>query len=573
MKIDYNNYKESLINEVKSDTRFKDYNFTGSNLNILMDILSRNAHNYGFYANMLMRESSPQTAQKIESLKGYATRHSFVIRNNSAATTTLSVTVPVEEGVTSVYIPKNTKFASTNELEQSITFITLNDYTISNVDVNGHIFGDVVVHEGELKHNTIEVDSDTKFYKIMDEKCDIDTLSVSIKNSAGGMYGARYTLSDPNILPTRNDNVYYLTLKGKFYELYFGENVFGSQPTNGQYIKLEYLKTSGDAGNGAITFRLSRKANVDDNTQIDFYQKVGVINLEAATGGHSGINKENLQLALSNFSRTKSIAINDNDYKAVILGKYSDINSIAVWGGEKHNYREYGKLFISIKPKYGRFLSTTLKEDMRNFLVKNYSLLAENIMFIDPNYMTINTLITFSKNSVSKNTNESTIKSDLKQRTRLYSKEQLGKFDLVFKENEFINFIADGYDGAYTNLYVKKELEYDLPLIFGNDREYEFEFKNPLLRFKSDPFMIEGEVAYYTYDKEATVLSDVTLVVGDTRLPNHGTINLETGLLSIKVPPKVAIQLLRLKATPLDNSIETTYDRILQIGKIDVEVK
>lgn len=573
MKIDYNNYKESLINEFKSNDKFKDFNFTGSNISILMDILSRNAHNYGFYANMLMRESSPQSAQRLESLKGYATRHSFVIRNNIAARTTLTVSVKPENGVTSIYIPKNTKFASINELDQSITFITLNDYTISNMDADGNIYGDIIVHEGELKSNIIEVDDDTKFYKIMDDKCDIDTLIVTVKNSIAGMYGSQYTLADQNIVPTRNDNVFYLTLRGKFYELYFGDNVFGTQPTAGQYIKLEYLKTMGGAGNGATNFRLSRRPNVTDNTLLEFYGIVNVENPEASNGGFSGINKENLQIALSNFSRTKSIAINDSDYKSVILGKYSDINSIAVWGGEKHNYREYGKLFISIKPKYGRFLSTTLKEDIRNYLVKNYSLLAENIMFVDPNYMIVNTAIVFSKNSLSKNTNTATIKSDLRQRAALYNDEYLGKFDLVFNENEFINFIGDQYENAYTNLYVKKELEYVLPLIFGNDRTYDFDFKNPILRFETEQFTIDNKVAYYTYDKEASVISDITLVIGNDRYKDHGTVNMDTGTVSIKVPASVALNHLKLKATPLDNTIETAYDRILQLGTIDIEVK
>lgn len=573
MKIDYNNYKESLINEIKSNDKFKDYNFTGSNISILMDIFSRNAHNYGFYANMLMRESSPQSAQRLESLKGYATRHSFLIRNNTAARTTLTVTVKPEDGVNSIYIPKNTKFASINELEQSITFVTLNDYTISDMDTEGNIYGDVVVHEGELKTNTIEVDDATKFYKIMDDKCDIDTLLVSVKTSISGTYGAQYKLADPNIVPTRTDNVFYLTLRGKFYEMYFGDDVFGAQPVAGQYIKLEYLKTMGSAGNGAMNFRLSRNPNVINNTLLEYYGIVKVDNPEASNGGYSGINKENLQLALSNFSRTKSIAINDSDYKAVILGKYSDINSIAVWGGEKHNYREYGKLFISIKPKYGRFLSTTLKEDIRNFLVKNYSLLAENIMFVDPNYMIINTAIVFSKNSVSKNTDITTIKSDLRQRALLYSTEHLGKFDLVFSENDFIQFISDKYENAYTNLYVKKELEYDMPLIFGNDRTYDFDFKNPILRFDTEKFLIGVDEAYYTYDKDATVLSDITLVVGKNRFKDHGVVNLDTGHVTLKVPASVVLKTIKLKATPLDNTIETAYDRILQIGTINVEVK
>lgn len=573
MKIDYNSYKSELIAVFKESPRFKDYNFTGSNLSIFMDILSRNAHNYGFYANMVVRESSPRTAQRIDSLKGYATRHSFVIRNNSAASTTLTITVPVNSGVDSIYVPKNTKFASINETEQSITFITLNDYTLSQKDDMGNIFGDIVVYEGELKQNTISVDGNTKFYKIMDEKCDIDTMSVAVKNSASGIYGSVYRLADPNILPEKTDNVFYLTLKGKFYELYFGDDVFGSQPKAGQFIKVEYLKTSGAMGNGATSFRLSRKANIVDESVIDFYDTVQVLNTEQSSGGYTGINKENLQIALSNFSRTKSIAINDNDYKSVILGHYNDISSIAVWGGEKHNYREYGKLFISIKPRYGRFLSTTLKEDIRNFLVKNYSLLSENIMFVDPNYMTINMSIVFSKNSLSKDTNEQLIKSDLKQRALQYNNDMLGRFDMVFNENNFINYISDEYTNAFTNLYIKKEVVYNLPLIFGNDRAYTFDFKNPLLKFESEIFEIDGKDAQYVYDKNADVVSDITLIVGDERVEKQGVVNMDTGVMTIKVPQSVTISELKLIGTPIDSSIEASYDRILQIGSIDVEVK
>lgn len=573
MKIDYNNYKQSLIEDFKNNPKFKDFNFTGSNLNILMDMLSRNAHNYGFYANMLVRESSPRTAQRIDSLKGYATRHSFTIRNNSAATTTLFISVKVEDGVNDIYIPKNTKFASINENEQSITFVTLNDYTLSDKDALGNIHGSIVVHEGEIKQNIIDVDGITKFYKIQDDKCDINTLNVSVKNSPTGNYGSIFSIADPNLLPSKDDNVFYLTLKGKFYEIYFGDDVFGSQPKAGQYIKVEYLKTMGATGNGASNFRLSRKANINDNTVIDYYDTVLVQNLETSSGGYTGINKENLQIALSNFSRTKSIAINDNDYKSVILGRYNDISSIAVWGGEKHNYREYGKLFISIKPKYGRFLSTTLKEDIRDFLTKNYSLLAENIMFVDPNYMIINMSIVFSKNNLSKNTNELVIKSDLKQRALLYNDDMLGKFDMVFNENAFIQYISDGYENAFTNLYIKKQLVYEMPLIFGNDREYTFDFKNPLLRFESEVFMIGNKKAQYVYDKNASELSVVSLIVGDERFDNHGVVNLNTGVVTIKVSNGVTLSSLKLIATPIDSSIETTYDRILQLGSIDIEVK
>ena len=573
MKIEYADYKKELINHFKNNDKFKDFNFSGSNINILLDILGRNAHNYGIYATMLMMERNPQTARQLKSLQGYASRHSFLVKNNTSATTRLNVSVAVDDDVTSLYLPKDTRFSAVNENEQQLTFITLRDYTLTK-KVNGVISGEITVNEGEFKTDTIEIDSMSKFYRIYNDRCDVDTLKVTLKDSASGNIGVTLEKANPNIIPKRTDNIYYITLNNNNYEISFGENIFGVQPKPSQIIKLEFLATNGANGNGASIFKfVNTGSGIVKNTNINHYHNIVVSSLEPSSGGYSGINKSNLKLALTNFSRVKSIAINDDDYKSIILASYNDISSIAVWGGEKNNYREYGKTFISIKPLYSKFLSNTVKENIREMLVKNYTLIGTNIVFVDPNYLYINTNIVFTKNNNSRNIDNGAIESDLIQKAYEYDKDYIGNFDRIFNENEFIEFIGSRYKNGYTNLYVRKELEYTLPLIFGNNHTYEFDFINPLIKFESEVFMIGDKEAQYKYDKVQAPESDIYLYVDGENKGVHGSVNLDTGYVNLTIPESVILKEIVLIGSPIDSTIETSFDRILQLGKINVEVR
>lgn len=573
MKIEYDKYKKEMIDHFKGNDRFKDLNFSGSNINILLDILGRNAHNYGVYATLLMNERNPQTAKQLKSLKGYASRHSFLVKNNTSSTTTLTVSVKVADDITSIYIPKDTRFSAVNENEQQLTFVTLRDYTITK-KVDGYITGDIIVNEGEIKTDIIEIDSMSKFYRIYDSRCDVDTLRVTLKDNTSSNIGVSLERVNPNIIPKRLDNIYYISLTNENYEISFGENMFGVQPKASQFLKLDFLSTNGSMGNGANIFKfVNTGTGIIKQTDINFYNDVKVKAVEQTSGGYTGINKANLKIALTNFSRVKSIAINDDDYKSIILATYSDISSIAVWGGEKNNYREYGKVFISIKPMYSKFLSNTVKENIREMLVKNYTLIGTNIVFVDPQYLYINTTVIFTKNNNSRNIDSGAIESDLIQKTYEYDRDYIGNFDRIFNENEFIDFVGNDYKKGYTNLYVKKELEYSLSLIFGNDHTYEFDFMNPLIKFESEKFMIGDSVAQYKYDKIEAPDSPISLYIDDENKGVHGSVNLDTGYVSINIPEYVELKELTLIGVPIDSTIETSFDRILQIGKINVEVK
>ena len=572
MLIDYNGSKKSFIDFLKGNDTFKDYNFTGSNINVLLDVLSRNTHMYGFYGNMISRESSPKTAQHIDSLKGYASRHSYLIQTYNSAIVKINLEIKNPKS-DYIYVPKNTKFSTTNEIGRSVTFITPIDYTLRNKDSNGNIIGEIICREGELITDLIEVDTNTKYYKIDDENVDISTLLVDVKNSISSLYSNSFTLMNPNVLPNSTDFIYYLSLKGNSYNLYFGDDVFGYQPKSGEYIKLQYIKTIGENGNGCSDFNLLRRGNIKDKTIIDYYDSVSCFTQQSSSGGVSGINIDNLKMALSSYSRVKSIAINDDDYKSVILSNFGDISSIAVWGGERNNNRQYGKIFISIKPKYANTISIAYKETIKNFLIQNYSLISENIVFVDPIYLLINITIIFKKNLNSQFMDGSEITSNLFQKTQEYNSEHLGKFEKTFVEQDYIKYISSQYESMYSNLYIKKELQYELSLIYGNDREYTFNFNNPLLTFKSNKFKIGNNEAYYMYDKDSQNISSIYLYIDGKRFENYGTVNLDTGEVTIKIPNTLNDTSITLYASPYDSSIESSFDRILQINNINVEVK
>ena len=222
---------------------------------------------------------------------------------------------------------------------------------------------------------------------------------------------------------------------------------------------------------------------------------------------------------------------------------------------------------------YSKFLSNTVKENIREMLIKNYTLIGTNIVFVDPQYLYINTTVIFTKNNNSRNIDSGAIESDLIQKTYEYDRDYIGNFDRIFNENEFIDFVGNDYKKGYTNLYVKKELEYSLSLIFGNDHTYEFDFMNPLIKFESEKFMIGDSVAQYKYDKIEAPDSPISLYIDDENKGVHGSVNLDTGYVSINIPEYVELKELILIGVPIDSTIETSFDRILQIGKINVEVK
>lgn len=574
-EIEFQKIKNSIIEDLKQDDRFKDYNYSGSNLSAIMDLLSKNTHFMGFYANMIWGESNPLTATQLDSLKGHASKLSYLIKNYRSAACYLNIKVKVTSDVSTIFIAKNTKFTSVNPLGENVTFITPTDITLDAKTADNYIYGTIKVIEGELKVNTFIANTSKKFYTIKDIKCDESTLKVSTKQTSSSVYELIYQRADGKRLPQYDDKIYYIKLDGDYYKLFFGDDVFGYQPKTNEIIKVEYISSKGATGNGAFVFKIVLNPNTD-KTDINSYTEsnISITCDEQSSGGASEVNMNDLKILLSNYSRIKNVAINDNDYKQTIIDNTGDIASIAVWGGEKNITKSYGKLFISIKPLYGNKLSSIMKDDIKKYLYDSHSLTGDNITFVDPDYMKVNVKVFSVRNAYARNMSVEMVKSDIVSQSKLYDSEQLGKFEVIFNEKKYIEYITANYPDSYQSLYTRKEMVYELSLLYGNDRNYSIDFNNQISSFISSKFKYGSKTAYFTYNTTQNGVCDIVLNVdGVNYFNDYGTVNFDSGKVDIFIPENVLTESIIITTVPVSNNIISNYDRIIKLGKVEVEVK
>ena len=537
--LEFDSIKSNLKTYLKSQTTFQDYDFEGSGMDVLMDILAYNTHYMGYYANMVANEMFMDSASLRESVVSHA-KHLNVIPNSvTAPTAYLDMTFTPAGSPTSLTIAKDTKF-TTSISAVTYTFTTTKATTITPA-VGVYSVSDLAIKEGKIlnKKYTADLADTNQRFIIPNTNVDTSTIVVTVQNSDSD--STTVTWTDGNSLDvttiTSYQKVYFLqeVEEGK-YELIFGDGAVGKQLEDGNVIFIEYLVTGGVTANKASTF--TAVGSVAGLTSANYTLTVA----SASSGGAGAESINSLKNNAPKLYQAQKRATTKDDYKSILLAERSDIESITVFGGEDASPAVYGKVYIAVKPTGNESYSGTTKDVLKDNILKKTNVVTVQPEIIDPIYYYLLVTTTVNYDPVTLLTNEDTLKSAIDTSISDYFTTDLQKFDQKFRYSVLTKKI-DNTNSAIRNS--KTSIKYQMrivPVTLATTSTYTMEFNNTITKgtVTTTSFTQSDGNTYSLIDDSAGIIKVVRTTAGVVDSPtvyftiadgsqNQGTIDYDTG--------------------------------------------
>lgn len=426
-ELDFDAIKSNLKSFLKSQTEFADYDFEGSGLNVLLDVLAYNTHYNSYYLNMIANESFLSTAKLRSSVISHAKQFNYTPRSISAPTSFVKVTVADPSTTGTLTIPAGYTFISELIDNRSYSFTTLSAYTAPKIN-GAFTFDSVQIYQGNLVTYSYVYNSSINTLRkfiLNDTNIDTRTLTVTVRDSETSTTSSVWKLATdiPNI--TADTPVFYLQegTDGRF-EIYFGDGVLGKALLDGSIVTCNYLVTNGTTANGAGNFIAT--------SDIGGLFAITVDTITAAAGGSDPESTESIKFNAPLQLIAQNRAVSKNDYIKLIGQKYPHFDAINVWGGEDNDPPIYGKIFISAKPKSGFEITDTEKNFVINNIIKPISVMTVIPEFVnaDYNYLKVNSELLIDKSETLLQVSD--IKELVKQYILDWTGGNLNKFNTFF---------------------------------------------------------------------------------------------------------------------------------------------
>ena len=579
-ELDFDDIKDNLKTYMKNQTEFSDYNFEGSGLSTIIDLLAYNTHYLGMNANMALNEAYLDTATLRSSVVSHAKTLGYTPRSARAPVAYLEVTIN-NSNLTSISIDKGTKF--TTQVDGT-TYAFVVNATRSVTPVNGVLrFSNLEVYEGTLVTAKYTVDSNDieKKYMITDNRADTTTLKVSVQNSASDIKTTTYTLASDISQVTATSNVYFLQENedGRF-EVYFGDDGVGKKPTDGNIVILEYVVTNKEKANGASTF---------SGTSVGGETNITIATTSAASGGAEPETIQSIKYNAPLDFASQGRAVTTDDYKVIIPQVYADTKAIQVWGGEDNDPPIYGQVFVSIKTTSGVNLTQAQKDTIATSLDK-YNVASVRPTIVDPEITKIKmtTNFKFDANVTTKTATD--LETLVRTTVSNYNSSDLEKFDGVFRFSKMSRLI-DGTDPSILSNITTIKMQKTIVPQLNTLAKYELKFSNALYNphsghnsamggiTSSTGFTVAGESGEHFIDDDGVGnLRAYSLVGGTTRTylnTNIGTIDYTTGLLtlsSINITGSTETAGITVTTTPSSNDIVPVRNQLLEIDLTNLKI-
>ena len=385
--LDFNDLRTQIKNYLRSNSSFTDFDFEGSNFSILIDTLAYNSYITSYNTNMAINESFIDSATLRENVVSLARNIGYVPRSKKASIATVSFSIDITgKPVQSVKLHKG--IVAVGSISGGNYIFSIPDDITATPDPNGIVrFGEISIYEGTYLTKTFKVNDSlpNEKYIIPNENVDTSTIRVTVKSNITETY-VPYT----NIFDVNKDSRLFLTqeIEDEKYQIIFGDNTLGKKPTDGSIVEVSYIVTNGIDGNDAANFNFSGKltymvggveASIDDGVS-------SLSTLQASENGDSIESIDNIKYLAPRVYASQYRAVTPNDYTSLIPFLYPNIDSVSAYGGEELDPPQYGKVYITVKPKNGEILSDVAKESIRTDL-KKYTVAGIKQEFIDLKYL------------------------------------------------------------------------------------------------------------------------------------------------------------------------------------------
>ena len=606
--LDFDQIKKSLKDYLQNNSDFTDYDFEGSNLSTILDVLAYNTYITSYNANMISNEVFIDSATLRENVVALARNIGYVPRSKKSSRTKINFSVnlsSVSPSPPNITLKKGPVASTGNQFRnQSFVFNIPEDKTVSITDGIA-VFDDLEIYEGTVIDQTFTYSSRNPFQKFIlpNTGIDLDTLVVKVKPSSQSSVVTKYERhdnlfdNDTGTTVNGNSNIFFLQeVASEQYELIFGDGIFGKKLQDGNVIEASYIVTSGDSANGVNNFTYSGKLSyVRNSVEIVVTSGISLIsNLLSSSGGENIEGVDSIRKYAPQIYATQNRALSANDYEILIPNKiYPETESISVFGGEELVPPQYGKVFISIKPRNGDFVPNLIKQNIKRDL-KKYAVAGIVPEILDLKYLFIetNSKVYYNTNLAP---NASFVSTKIQRDLTTYSESsELNKYGARFKYSKFLKVIDQSHESVTSNI-TTVEMRRDLRLATSETAEYAIDFGNQFhirsmsgFNIRSSAFRVLNINAdVYLYDVpdatgEKGQISLFSLNEGSSspliQRKNVGVINYKTGritldpinILSGKIKDNVDI--LEISATPESNDIIGLQDLYLQLDSSVVDM-
>jgi hypothetical protein len=501
-ELDFDTIKSNLKAFLNQQSEFTDYDFEGSGLSVLLDILAYNTHYNAYYLNMVANESFLDTAMLRDSVISHAktlgytpysltapvAKINFEARSSSSAAGTLT-------------LPAGFSFLSNQIDSKSYNFVVLNEVTATKAN-SSYLFTNLEIAEGQLitynfTHNSAS--NPKQVFTLPDANIDTSTIKVQVSPSAGNtqltVYNNVTEILDVNV----ESEVYYLqeNKSGK-YQIYFGNDVVGKSIPDGGVVSVTYLITNGTAANKANNFIAAASAQ---DSLAEAINDFVISPISAAAGGSDRETVDEIKFGAAAQFSTQNRLVTFKDYESYLKKNYPSIDSLSVWGGEDEVPPSYGKVYISLKPKANYYISETEKQRIITEIVAPKAIVAVDAEIRDPEYLylMVENIVQYDKRKTTQSAEA--LKTAIRNAILVYRDTNINKFDSTFILSKLQDSV-DGVDlnailGSETILRLQKRFEPTLNTVASYELKFNAELHrgtttNKLVSSQFDIFDAEG---------------------------------------------------------------------------------
>jgi len=532
--LDFDQIKTSLKDYLKSNSNFTDYDFEGSNLSSILDVLAYNTYITSYNANMVANEVFIDSATLRENVVSLARNIGYTPRSRKAAQATVSFFIDTSNIIptpSSLTLHKGPVASTSGSFgNQSYVFCILEDITVPVF--NGiATFDNLKIYQGTRLVNNFTFSSRNlnQRFILPNSGIDTDLISVSVKSNEQSTGSTKYNRQDSLFEVNKDSKVFFLQeIEDERYELIFGDGIFGKKLEEGNFIEVGYITSNGDSANGINQFTFSGRITYNRNS-IEYPITSGISLLTTgliASGGESIESVESIKRYAPRIYASQNRTLTANDYETLISSKiYPETESISVFGGEDLVPPQYGKVFISIKPRSGDFLPNLIKENIKRSL-KKYAVagIVPEILDLKYIYIEVNSKVYYNTNLAS---SSDFVSSIIQNNTTKYAESsELNKYGARFKYSKFLRIIDESHESVTSNI-TTIQMRRDLRVALNTFTEYQIGFGNEFYIRNMNGFNIKSS---------AFLIPDVLQNVYISDIPNS---NGESGSLFLFTVPSL----------------------------------
>ena len=560
-ELDFEDIRNNLKSFLSTQTEFQDYDFEGSAISTLLDVLAYNTHYNSYYVNMLANEMFLDTAQQRESVVSKAKELGYVPVSAIGATANINVTFTGIDPTTSQFtIPKNSKFTTTID-DVQYTYVTPRAYTV--VNENNTFSRDIEIKEGvPLTHRFVVSGDRKQRFIIPNEGVDFTSLTVFVQESDTDTTLTEFTQATDIRQVFATTPIYFLeeAYEGK-YELVFGSGSLGKSLRNGNILIVDYLVCSGEETNGASAF------SVDTLNVGESYDAAQLTVNSSARGGRPKETIDSIKFNAPRNYQTQNRAIINEDYSRILLAENPDLQSVIAFGGQDANPPQFGKVFIAVKPFAEQFTTATRKQQLKDSIVDRTPLAVDPV-FIDADYTYVIPSVTTFYDLTKTTDTTSEIERRIRDAIADFSTNNLERFGNRLRYSRFVRALDNTRSGVILNNEASLRLEKRISPNIQRAEKVTLNYNNPIRpsTINSTQFTFQGFSAFIDDDGQGNIRfyrfnqeKQKTII-----LSNTGTVDYDAGTIVINnflpasfvgIEFKVSMEPRRLDVIPVREQI------------------